>query len=118
MVGLGEVGLDHYVKDPDSWYRQEEQPRRILPFVDPEKVLVLHIRGIEGNSTGLECYMRCKDIISEHLAMNQPIQLHCFSGSPEVVSKWLRTFPNTCFNFFGTGSTLQSSPEGCLEDGA
>jgi len=101
VVGLGEVGLDHSVKDPDAWYRQEEQLRRVLPLVDPEKVLILHIRGTEGDSTGLECYMRCKDILSEYLAVNQPIQLHCFSGSPEVVSKWLRTFPNTCFSFSG-----------------
>ncbi len=101
-VGLGEVGLDHSVKNPDQWFRQEQQLRRVLKdCLEPYHVLVLHCRGMKTDPTGLEVYMRCLDIVRDYAHTSQKIHLHCFTGSPEIVSTWLETFPNTYFGFTG-----------------
>ncbi|XP_033761647.1 putative deoxyribonuclease TATDN2 [Pecten maximus] len=101
VAGFGEVGIDHTVRSPDMWYRQEEQLRSMLPHIQPHQVLILHIRGLRDDPTGLEAYMRCFDVVREWVPLEQKIQLHCFSGTEEVIRVWLERFPNTYFSLSG-----------------
>ncbi|OWF46076.1 deoxyribonuclease TATDN2 [Mizuhopecten yessoensis] len=42
--------------------------------------------------------MRCLDVVRKMVPPEQKIQLHCFSGTEEVIQAWLTRFPNTCFS--------------------
>ena len=46
VAALGEIGLDRTVPDY-LWDEQERTFQRLLTFCHPDKVLVLHLRGIQ-----------------------------------------------------------------------
>ena len=43
--------------------------------------------------------MRCLDILSPISPGSRRVQLHCFTGSKEVVEEWLESLPYTYFSF-------------------
>ena len=98
VSGLGEVGLDH-TTSPDLWHRQERQLKDLVTGLEPSKVLTLHVRGMNSDATGVEAFMRCLDILSPISPGSRRVQLHCFTGSKEVVEEWLESFPYTYFSF-------------------
>ena len=102
VVALGEVGLDHSVRNPDDWHRQEEQLHTILKTcLAPTRVLVIHCRGMKRDPTGLYVFMKCLQILQQHVNQAQRIHLHCFTGPEEVVKCWLDALPNTWFGVTG-----------------
>ncbi|XP_021338873.1 uncharacterized protein LOC110440249 [Mizuhopecten yessoensis] len=82
---LGEIGIDHIVDQHDQWHYQERQLKALLTLLDQGKALVLHIRGTRTDSTGLEVYMRCLDLLEHRVCSDQKIQVHCFTGPGSVV---------------------------------
>ncbi|KAK3086919.1 hypothetical protein FSP39_025393 [Pinctada imbricata] len=99
VVAIGEVGLDRSC-DPESWPLQDEALFKVLKYVRPNKVLVLHLRGMPNDIFGYETSLRCLGIlVMAGLDRKQPIHLHCFTGSRVMVQRWLEVFPNTYFGF-------------------
>ena len=98
VSGLGEVGLDH-TTSPDLWHRQERQLEDLVTGLEPSKVLTLHLRWMSSDTTDVEAFMRCLDILSPISPGSRRVQLHCFTGSKEVVEEWLESFPYTYFRF-------------------
>ena len=98
VSGLGEVGLDN-TTSPDLWHRQERQLKDLLTGLEPSKVLTLHLRWMSSDTTGVEAFMRCLYILSPISPESRRVQLHCFTGSKEVVDEWLESFPYTYFSF-------------------
>ena len=112
VVGLGEVGLDHSVGKPDDWYGQEVMLRHTLEHLTPQRVLVLHVRGMKNDPTALYVFMRCLDIlIHSGVPSEQRIQLHCYVGNTKVVHEWLAHFPNTYFSVSGAAMNFNRDQE-------
>lgn len=98
VVAVGEMGIDH-TEPTERWAGQMEMVEKILPLVDDSSVLVLHCRGMMGD-TGVEAYLLLLHLlVKRRVSPNQPIHLHCFSGDQYVVTKWLKSFPRTYFGF-------------------
>lgn len=108
VVGLGEVGIDNTVQPNDFWFMQERQLKELLSYLNSSMVLVLHIRGTKRDPVGVEAYMRGLDILQScKISSHQKVQLHCFSGTEEVIQYWLHAFPNTHFSVSGLVCPIQ-----------
>ena len=97
VKALGEIGLDR--TEPDyTWPDQDRMFKKLLSWSRPEKVLVLHLRGVSDRD--------CSDVLLAGLHYvkkacysNQLIHLHCFTGNQAMVEYWLEDFPNVYFGF-------------------
>ena len=83
-------------------------------WLEPSKVLTLHVRGMNSDTTGVEAFMRCLDILSPIFPGSRRVQLHCFTGSNEVVEEWLESFPYTYFSFTNMVSRLTTNQRWAL----
>ncbi len=98
VAALGEIGLDH--TEPECrWNIQEEVLTELLRFSMPIRPLVLHVRDTDPYASDL--YLRCLKILRANVAPTQLIHLHSFGGTPDQVTNWTETFPNTYFSFSG-----------------
>ena len=71
---------------------------KILDLVQPDKVLVFHLRGLSSDIYGYATNLRCFGmLVMAGVNLGQPIHLHCFTGSRVMVQRWLEMFPNTHF---------------------
>lgn len=110
-AGLGEIGLDR-TEDPENWADQMLTVERILNYLLPEHVLVLHCRSISKLAD--EAILSMLHLLTAHPSVNreQLIHLHCFTGSPAILQKWIGTFPNTYVGFTaiscGSGKYLET----------
>ena len=95
VVGLGEVGLDHSVPSSE-WGIQQDCLQTVLQFLEPRHVLVLHCRGMRGQSSE-EAYCSMLYQLISSVPSEQRIHLHCFSGNRRVYERWSRYFPNTFY---------------------
>ena len=107
VKAFGEVGLDRQTP-PETWKKQEEVLERILPWCRPNQTLVLHLRGSASDLMGDEVLDRGLALVQRTCPREQPIHLHCFSGTKGQVQKWLEAFPNCYFGF--TGLVLKFKP--------
>ncbi|GFO22997.1 3'-5' ssDNA/RNA exonuclease tatd [Plakobranchus ocellatus] len=74
-------------------------------FADPSRPVILHLRGHKGKED--EVYFRGLKIVSPCLPREQPIQLHCFSGSAVAFAKWQKRFPDVYASFSGLVSSFE-----------
>ena len=97
-VAVGEVGLDYHRGRTDQVRgMQRTLLRNLLPFVlHTRKPLVIHCGNAEipdGSSATRECVA----ILERGLPKIWAIYVHCFNGSQEEYSLWLRAFPRARF---------------------
>ncbi|XP_033731240.1 uncharacterized protein LOC117341721 [Pecten maximus] len=71
---------------------------KILPLVEPRHVLVLHCRGMSGDS-GAEAYLLLLHYVKKAVPEDQRIYLHCFNGDSYVREQWSSAFRNLYFGF-------------------
>ncbi|XP_033729021.1 putative deoxyribonuclease TATDN2 [Pecten maximus] len=96
VVALGECGLDRTI--PISrWSRQEEVFVKLLRMARPDQPLVLHLRGVKGDSHGTDVYRSALGMVEDVCSSEQRIHVNCFMGKSDIVRAWLRKFPNTYF---------------------
>ncbi|XP_033747059.1 uncharacterized protein LOC117332283 [Pecten maximus] len=96
-TAVDEVGFDHSVP-PEYWHQQVVVLEKILPLVEPRHVLVLHCRGISGDS-GAEAYLLRLHYVKKAVPEDQRIYLHCFNGDSYVRDQWSSAFRNLYFRF-------------------
>ncbi|KAH3821159.1 hypothetical protein DPMN_122919 [Dreissena polymorpha] len=96
VVGFGEIGLDLTEPEKD-WHHQFQLVERLLPSVKQRHVLVVHCRGMPGDSSTAAFMLLLHRIKS--VSRIQRMHLHCFTGDSYVVEKWLEAFPETYFGF-------------------
>ncbi|XP_069103177.1 putative deoxyribonuclease TATDN2 [Argopecten irradians] len=97
VKALGEVGLDH--SEPRGrWPGQMDRLERGLRLVRKRHALVLHCRGMSGDS-GTDAYMLLLHIVRNEVSADQRVYLHCFSGDEYVLSQWSAAFPNFYLGF-------------------
>ncbi|GFO42938.1 3'-5' ssDNA/RNA exonuclease tatd, partial [Plakobranchus ocellatus] len=100
---LGEIGLDLTARGVK---KQEETLQYLLRgFAEPSKPVILHLRGRKGKED--EVYFRGPKLVGPCLAREQPIQLHCFSGSAVAFAKWQKRFPDVYASFSGLVSSFE-----------
>lgn len=91
VAALGEVGLD-YTANQSMWGQQHVALDRALKHLQPSQVLVLHARGAY-----YQLLFQLKGVVRPE----QEIHLHCFEGDRQLMTDWLKEFPNTYFGFTG-----------------
>ncbi|XP_021353774.1 putative deoxyribonuclease TATDN2 [Mizuhopecten yessoensis] len=94
---VGEIGLDHSVPR-EQWAQQSVMLEKILQLVEPRHVLVLHCRGITGDS-GAEAYLLLLYYVKKAVRPDQRIHLHCFSGDSYVRDQVTSAFSQLYFGF-------------------
>ncbi|OWF50804.1 putative deoxyribonuclease TATDN2 [Mizuhopecten yessoensis] len=94
---VGEIGLDHSVPR-ERWAQQSVMLKKILLLVEPRHVLVIHFRGITGDS-GAEAYLLLLYYVKKAVRPDQRINLHCFSGDSYVRDQWTSAFSQLYFGF-------------------
>ena len=99
LDGLGEIGFD-LIKG-GSLNKQEELIKMCIdtPLIHTTPI-ILHVRGNRKTSND-QMYDHCRRFLTGKVGKDQKIQLHCFSGSSQIVNSWLHTFPNTYFSYSG-----------------
>ncbi|XP_069103070.1 LOW QUALITY PROTEIN: uncharacterized protein [Argopecten irradians] len=97
VVAVGEFGLDHSVP-VEFWHHQMVMLEKILPLVEPRHVVVLHCRGLAGDS-GTEAYLLLLHFVKKAVPEDQRIYLHCFNGDSYVRDQWSSAFRNLYFGF-------------------
>ena len=104
IEGIGEIGFD---AKGGPLEKQEKLVSLFLPLLRPEIPLILHIRGGGSDRNNEAAYGRALAfLLGNELDHNQVIQLHCFSGSREVVRRWSQNFPNCFFSFSGLSKSF------------
>ena len=97
VKALGEFGLDR-TEPAYTWSEQDRLFKRMLSLSRPDKVIVLHLRGAtDRHSTDI--FLAGLHYVRKACPFEQPIHLHCFTGTRAVVEDWLEEFPNTYFGF-------------------
>ena len=103
-VALGEIGLDYASHSPSD----RDTQKRIL-------VLQLQLAVRLGKPIILHCREAEEDllpILSSSVPCDWHLHLHCFTGSPEMARKFLRTFANLyigiCGNVTHESTTVQA----------
>jgi Tat protein secretion system quality control protein TatD with DNase activity len=91
--------LDHRTEDPENWADQMLTVDRILNYLLPEHVLVLHCRSVSKMAD--EAILSMLHLLTAHPSVNrgQLTNLHCLSGSPAILQKWIGTFLNSYVGF-------------------
>lgn len=98
VSGLGEVGVDH-TEPVETWPDQTDKlVKAIRAAKSTPKLIVLHCRGMENQDSG-EAYNLLRMTLRCYVGAQTLMHLHCFSGGPSVVDRWLDAFPNTYFGF-------------------
>ena len=91
VAALGEVSFD-YTINQSMWGQQHVALNITLKHLQPSQVLVLHARGAY-----YQLLFQLKGVIPPQ----QEIHLHCFEGDRQLLTDWLKEFPNTFFGFTG-----------------
>ena len=100
-VSLGLIGLDR-TASATQWKQQEDLfVKMISNDVDLTQVLVLHMKGEDGDRYGDSVGQRCRSLVAGYRGSRQLLHLQCFTGSKEEVKAWLEQFPNVYFGFNG-----------------
>jgi TatD DNase family protein len=105
-VAIGECGLDH-TSSHDHQKSQVRTFRRQVKLANVhQKPLILHLRPAGRNCRPV--IVEALDILrTEGLDRQHPIHFHCFTGSYDDYSLWIRGFPNTIFGI--TTATIGAS---------
>ena len=81
VVAIGEIGLDYYwPENPPHDFQKEVFRRQLILAVSLDLPVIVHDRDAHGD---------CLDIVSEFPALRGVF--HCFSGSPEMAERLLRS---------------------------
>ncbi|XP_053409131.1 putative deoxyribonuclease TATDN2 [Mercenaria mercenaria] len=98
VAGLGEIGLDR-TEPAEKWAEQLRKVEQVLTLLQPEHVLVIHCRSLTNLSD--ESLLTMFYMLQSHpsVSKKQLIHLHCFTGSLDILQKWLEVFPNTYVGF-------------------
>ncbi|GFO21467.1 3'-5' ssDNA/RNA exonuclease tatd [Plakobranchus ocellatus] len=100
---LGEIGLDLTARGVK---KQGEALQHLLRgFDDPVNPVILHLRGHKGKED--EVYFRGLKLVGPCLPLEQPIQLHCFSGTAVAFAKGQKGFPDVYASFSGLVSSFE-----------
>ncbi|XP_041478390.1 uncharacterized protein LOC121426235 [Lytechinus variegatus] len=95
---LGEIGLD-YSLPSSTWSKQLRVYTTILEQIGVTgKVLVLHLRGQEGNTSDVPSRI-VRKATRTRVNRHQRIHIHCCTLGPIEVEAWGKVFPNTYFSF-------------------
>ena len=98
IVGLGEIGLDRSC-NAVTWVSQEKVFERLLGLTNPNKPVIIHVRGERKDKMSEDVYKGALEIVKSNCEPEQIIQLHSFHGEIKQVQEWRRNFPNTYFSF-------------------
>lgn len=79
-VAIGECGLDYYYTHSPRDIQQEVFRAQIRLALDVKKPLIVHVRDAHDD---------CLRILKEEQAHQQPIIIHCFTGSLEHAKQFL-----------------------------
>ena len=102
--GIGEIGFD---PNGGGWDKQEKLIQMFLRILSPETPLVLHIRGGNSVKANALAYGKALEfLLRNEVDPQQRIQLHCFTGTREVVRSWSNCFPNCFFSYSGLSKTF------------
>ena len=94
---LGEIGLDRTVPTKE-WKNQDHVLERILSEVSMRsKPIILHLRG--QDRYGADVHARGLCILRRKCSPSQPIHIHCFTGTADMVRDWSEAFPHAYFGF-------------------
>ena len=92
------VGLDRSC-NAVTWVSQEKVFERLLGLANPNKPVIIHVRGERKGNMSEDVYKRALEIVKSNCEPEQKIQLHSFHGGVKQVQEWRRNFPNTYFSF-------------------
>ena len=111
-VAVGEVGLDYHRGRTDRVReRQRTLLRTLLPFVlRTRKPLVIHCRNAEVPDES-SATRECISILERGLPKIWAIYVHCFNGSREEYTLWLRAFPRARFGISPVILSSRHHPE-------
>ncbi|GFO50585.1 3'-5' ssDNA/RNA exonuclease tatd [Plakobranchus ocellatus] len=100
---LDEIGLDLTARG----VKKQEKTLQYLfrGFADPSRPVILHLRGHKGKED--EVYFHELNLVGPCLPREQPIQLHCFSGSAVAFAQWQKRFPDEYARFSGLVSSFE-----------
>ncbi len=73
----------------------------IAMWARPGQLVVLHLRAVVGDKYGADVNARAIQILRKILPRDQPLHLHCFSGTEDTIIHWLNSFPNSHFGSTG-----------------
>ncbi|XP_023932814.1 putative deoxyribonuclease TATDN2 [Lingula anatina] len=115
VTAFGEVGFDH-TEAMSKWQDQVELLHRLLPFLEARHLLVVHCRGVRGDSGDCEFAIRS---LLFHLKLggvpqSQRIHFHCFTGTKSLLEIWGRQQPNTFFGFTRVAATFNKNQVAAL----
>ena len=68
---------------------------RLLGLANPNKPVIIHVRGERKDKMSEDVYKRALEIVKSNYEPEQKIQLHSFHGGVKQVQEWRRNFPNT-----------------------
>ena len=102
--GVGEIGFQNLT--PSNTSLQERVVEDFIKLARPDQLVVLHIRGQAADFCSERTYHHTVRFLRDRLPSNQMIQLHCFTGTPQIVDSFYRTFPNTFFSIGGLCKTF------------
>ncbi|KAK3087938.1 hypothetical protein FSP39_012633 [Pinctada imbricata] len=92
------IGFD-YTEQKTYWDFQEEVFVNLLGLSEPDRPIIIHVKGVEGDVLGSSVHKKCFTKLKEKCPKQQKIQLHSFSGTAEDVGMWTTEFPNCYFGF-------------------
>ncbi|KAK3097540.1 hypothetical protein FSP39_010577 [Pinctada imbricata] len=95
---LGTIGYDHS-QNEKFWDIQNEVFCKLLGLSRPDKPIIIHIRGEEGDLFGSELHKKCLKRLQKRCPRDQLIHLHSFRGTSDDVNRWISTFPKCYFGF-------------------
>ena len=100
-VAVGEIGLDYAPHSPSNPDIQRDVLTLQLELaIRLKKPIILHCREAEEDML---------EILSSTVPRDWHLHLHCFTGSPEMAKKFLKTFSNLYIGICGN-VTHESSP--------
>ena len=97
VVAISEMGLDHSLPK-DTWGCQLTMLDHLLQMPLEGKVLVLHLRGRQGDPMGVEVHHLCRERL-RGLPTEQRVHLHCCQARLGDIMAWRAIFPNAHFGY-------------------
>ena len=110
--GVGEIGFQNIT--PSNVRLQERVVEDLIKLARPNQLIVLHIRGEAADFCSERTYHHTVRFLSERLPTDQMIQLHCFTGTPQVVHSFQRNFPNSFFSIGGLCTSYNDTQKQAL----